>query len=29
MAEMGGRGGRGNGSSRLSAKEKEMYELIP
>lgn len=29
MAEMGGRGGRRNGGLRLTAKEKEMYELIP
>lgn len=29
FSEMGGRGGRGNGNARLSAKEKEMYELIP
>lgn len=29
MAEMGGRGSRGNGGSRLTAHEREMYELIP
>jgi hypothetical protein len=29
MAEMGGRGSRGNGRSSLTAQEKEMYELIP